>query len=104
MVIRFLLGPLESRLAFPGAWRGLPWEAPLPDLRVRELWLRSRAGDTIHAWFSAPPDWSPDRGALLYSHGNGNNVSTRQPMLLTYRQEFGRALLAYDYPGYGKSS
>jgi pimeloyl-ACP methyl ester carboxylesterase len=104
MFIRLLIGPFEDRLAFPGARRGLPWDEPIPDLEVRELWLRSRTGDLIHAWFSAPAGWSPAQGALLYSHGNGNNLSARQPTMLLYRQEFGRALLAYDYPGFGKSS
>src|SRR6476646_10698047 len=97
MFIRLLFGRFEDRLAFPGAWGRLPWEEPLPE-------LRPRAGDTIHAWFSAPPGWSPERGALLYSHGNGNNLSSWQETMLLYRQELGRAVLAYDYPGYGRST
>lgn len=39
---------------------------------------------------------------LLYSHGNGEDIGHLLPLLELYHQ-FGFAVFAYDYPGYGTS-
>ena len=95
---------LEDRLLFPGATFGRPWRQPPDNLPVRELTLDSAHGERIHAWFSAPEGWLPRRGAILFSHGNGGNLSRIGGRAFRWRQQFGRAVLLYDYPGYGKSS
>jgi len=101
------LGPLlavlalEDRFLFPGATFGKPWRDPPADLGVRDAWLD--AGDPVHAWFHAPDGWEPRRGAVLVSHGNGGNVSRLDDRLRRWGEPFGRAVLVYDYPGYGKS-
>jgi fermentation-respiration switch protein FrsA (DUF1100 family) len=41
---------------------------------------------------------------VLYSHGNGMNLSGWQEPMDEYRRELNRAVLIYDYPGYGKST
>jgi hypothetical protein len=61
-------------------------------------------GNTIHALWNVPSHWAPGRGAVLYSHGNGGNLSQRWSSIERLRQELGRAVLIYDYPGYGKST
>jgi fermentation-respiration switch protein FrsA (DUF1100 family) len=104
VLISLLLSPFENRLAFPGAAPGLPWEPPHPQLAVRELSFKARDGNVIHAWLTAPPGWRPEQGAILYSHGNGDNLSGWQIPMLLYRQHLGRAVLIYDYPGFGKST
>src|SRR5262249_39082399 len=104
VIISLLLLPFENRLAFPGASAGLPFEEPSPSLGVQELRLKARDGNVIHALFVAPVGWSPDQGAVLYSHGNGMNLSGWLDVVLRYRQELGRAVMIYDYPGFGKST
>jgi len=68
-------------------------------LVYKDVWLVNRLGTRIHAW------WLPHENArftLLFSHGNGGNVSHR---LETFRifNELGVSVLIYDYSGYGQS-
>jgi pimeloyl-ACP methyl ester carboxylesterase len=95
---------LEDRLLFPGATIARPWHEPPNDLRIRDLTFDSATGDHIHAWFSAPEGWTPQQGAILISHGNGGNLSRLSSRAYRWREALGRAVLLYDYPGYGKSS
>jgi fermentation-respiration switch protein FrsA (DUF1100 family) len=94
----------EDRLLFPGATIARKWDAPADYLRVSEQTFRTADGDDIHAWFSAPEGWQPQQGAILISHGNGNNLSSMSEFAYRWREALGRAVLLYDYPGYGKSS
>jgi fermentation-respiration switch protein FrsA (DUF1100 family) len=66
--------------------------------------LASADGERIHAWFSVPDGWEPRQGAIHYSHGNGSNLSRISGRAYRWREKTGRAVLLYDYPGYGKSS
>jgi fermentation-respiration switch protein FrsA (DUF1100 family) len=102
MAIAILL-PLENRLAFPGWAFGAQWSAPARELGVQEVELTADDGTPIHAWFLAPPNWRPEMGAVLYSHGNGGNLSGREHTMALWRHEVNRAVLGYDYPGFGKS-
>jgi uncharacterized protein len=75
----------------------LPRDIPLslpPD--AQELWLEPG----IHAL------WFPKPGAavgLLYCHGNASDLSQRILSANTLRREIGVSVLAFDYPGFGKS-
>jgi fermentation-respiration switch protein FrsA (DUF1100 family) len=102
VVAMLILLPFENRFAFPGASFDSGWHEPSPELNIKQLNLTARDGNTIHAWFTAPDGWKPEQGAVLYSHGNGDNLSSRQPNLERWRREVNRAVLVYDYPGYGK--
>jgi pimeloyl-ACP methyl ester carboxylesterase len=93
----------QDLFVFPGAAFANYWREPYAELRAEDVWLRSPAGRDIHAWWCAPPGWSPGDGAILYSHGNGSNLSKRQGAIVRWRRATGRAVLAYDYPGFGKS-
>jgi pimeloyl-ACP methyl ester carboxylesterase len=95
---------LEDRLLFVGATFAREWSDPPDYLRVREVTFESTTSDRIHAWFCAPEGWQPQRGAVLISHGNGNNLSSESGRAYRWREASGRAVLLYDYPGYGKSS
>jgi pimeloyl-ACP methyl ester carboxylesterase len=95
---------LEDWFLYPGATVARPWLEPPAYLNVRELILDSGRGDRIHAWFSAPEGWKPQMGAILHSHGNGSNMSRMSGRAFRWREPLGRAVLLYDYPGYGKSS
>jgi fermentation-respiration switch protein FrsA (DUF1100 family) len=103
LIMLAILLPMENRLAFPGWTFGRDWYPPDPELGIQEVELTSADGTAIHAWFVAPPDWKPSAGAVLYAHGNGGNLSMRQGTLARWRNELHRAVLVYDYPGYGKS-
>jgi hypothetical protein len=92
---------LEDRLLFPAATVARPWREPPDYLQVREQTFVSATGDRIHAWFSAPHGWAPHRGAVLMSHGNGSNLSRLNGRVYRWREWLGRAVLLYDYPGYG---
>jgi fermentation-respiration switch protein FrsA (DUF1100 family) len=101
--VMLVLLTLEDRLLFPGATFGRPVREPPDDLRVHELYLSS-GKETIHAWLSAPEGWEPSRGAVLHSHGNTGNVSTLVNRARNWQRHLGRAVVLYDYPGYGKST
>jgi fermentation-respiration switch protein FrsA (DUF1100 family) len=92
---------LEDRLLFPGVFAR--WHEPPGSLHVREITVDSN-GEEIYGWFAAPENWNPQQGAVLYSHGNGNNLSTMGDCVARWRDQLGRAVFVYDYPGYGKST
>lgn len=90
---------LENYLVFPGTPAARGWEPP-PDPRVQDIELRSADGTRLHAWWY-PRDGAD--GALLYSHGNGGNLSQRGYFVEALRNTLNQSVLIYDYPGYGKS-
>jgi pimeloyl-ACP methyl ester carboxylesterase len=94
---------LEDRLLYRPAPGSRVWCAPLAELGVEEVSLTSSDGTAISAWFMAPPGWRPEAGAVLLSHGTNGNVSTWQRLAGRWQKEVHRAVLVYDYPGYGKS-
>ena len=68
-------------------------------LDYEDVWLTNGLGTRIHAW------WLPCRNArftLLFSHGNGGNISHR---IESYRifHALKLSVLIYDYSGYGQS-
>ena len=94
---------LEDRLLYPAATFARPWREPRPDLGVRDVELTASDGTAIHAWFALPAGWRAEAGVVLYSHSNGSNLSWKQGNCRRWQTELKRAVLVYDYPGYGKS-
>jgi uncharacterized protein len=94
----------EDKLLFSGAVVAPAWYEPTFSMRVREVTFNSDDGAQIHAWFVAPRRWEARKGAVLISHGNGNNLSSMSDCVDRWREQLGRAVLVYDYPGYGKST
>lgn len=72
-----------------------PGEPP-PD----DVWLALDDGTPVHGWYF--PHESAT-GAVLLSHGNGGNLSHRGRLARELGRQLGKAVLSYDYPGYGKS-
>ena len=101
--VLLVLLALENSFLFPASSRD-DWYNPPPHLAIRDVELHSADGNILHAWWTEPQGWAPSRGVVLYSHGNGGNLSGRGTTLSRWRKELGRAVLIYDYPGYGKSS
>ena len=74
------------------AQRGLVYE---------DLWLRTRDGETLHAWFV--PAAATDAPVVLFFHGNAGNISHRLDTLRLLH-DLGLATLILDYRGYGQST
>jgi len=91
---------LEDRMLFaPGG----EWSPPRPGVTVQDVHLTIADGTPIHAWWSAPKDWRPADGAVLFCHGNGGNLSYRQRIYAPWHDVFHMAVIVMDYPGYGRS-
>ncbi|MDB5309202.1 MAG: alpha/beta hydrolase [Gemmataceae bacterium] len=73
-----------------------------PDPRIEDVYFTSSDGVRLHGWF-AEPDRNPPRAVVLFTHGNGGNVTTRRQVLHLFRDQLGAAVLVFDYRGYGKS-
>ena len=76
------------------------WSKPI-DPRTEDVTLTSADGTKLHGWWI--PLTKADAGALLYAHGNGGNVSHHGKALAGLAQATGAGVLAFEYPGYGKS-
>jgi fermentation-respiration switch protein FrsA (DUF1100 family) len=81
--------PYKPITAHPGTYGMKYWDLMIP----------TEDGAQINAWYVP---LSPDKPVILYSHGNGGNMSTRMEMVKRLR-EAGANVLLYDYRGYGRS-
>ena len=69
-------------------------------LHASDVWMVTRDGVRLHAWFVAT---AGARWVTLYLHGNAGNITHR----LSHIQEIvaaGSSILILDYRGYGKSA
>lgn len=98
----FLLAKEDFFLYHPKS-AALDWAPPPPGLAVREIEMTSTDGTPISGWWSTPPDWKPEQGAVLICHGKGGNLSFRGKLLQRWLEEMKTAALLFDYPGFGKS-
>ncbi len=81
----------------------VPVPSPPPPPLI-EVELRPAGRPTVSAWWLAPPDLPPARPAVLFLHGNGENLETmRWAGLFDRLAALEVAALAIDYPGYGRS-
>jgi pimeloyl-ACP methyl ester carboxylesterase len=96
-----VLMALEDRLLYhPNRHKGMDWRPPPADLPVRDVWLSTKAGRRIHAWWHARPG---ARRAVLYCHGNAGNLSHHAQPIAALARILDAAVLTFDYPGYGQS-
>jgi fermentation-respiration switch protein FrsA (DUF1100 family) len=68
-------------------------------LDYRELTLQTKDGIVISAWLIPAED---ARGAVLFCHGNGGNISHRLDSIRIFHN-LGLDVLIFDYRGYGRS-
>lgn len=94
----------EDRLAFPGWTIRKPWLAPPAKTVVEVERIAAADGNTIEGWWLPAADGAPEKGAVLYLHGNGQNVSTCGKELRNWRNELQMSVLGIDYPGFGHST
>lgn len=69
-------------------------------LAYEAVTLTASDGIKLDAWF-VPAENA--RGALLYAHGNGGNISHRIDAIRLFR-DMGLSVFIFDYRGYGKSA
>jgi len=96
-VCGFMFLRQESFVFFPErVMAGTPADV---GLRYEAVRLRTADGLTLGAWWVPA---APQRGALVFAHGNGGNMSHRlQKVRLLH--DLGLSVLAFDYRGYGES-
>mgnify|MGYP001584463909 CR=1 FL=1 len=94
-----LSGCLGRKMTYPAP--AVPvGAAPAP---LEEITLKPASGKPVVAWSFLPA--SIDGPALLFFHGNGENLETlRQGGALENLQQLGCPFLVIDYPGYGRSA
>jgi len=79
------------------------WLPPPAGARFEDVNLSSADGTRIHAWWGAPDGWAPERGAVLFCHGNAGNVSWWGQEIPIWQAYLQTGVLVFDFPGYGKS-
>jgi uncharacterized protein len=97
--VLILLMMLERTLLYPmpdvsfGDW------AP-SDIVFEDVWIEVQDSTRLHGWYL--PHASPS-AAVVFFHGNGEDVSWCGPEMSMWRDELGVSVLVMDYRGYGKS-
>ena len=87
----------KSNLYFPmGPLDGTPADI---GLEYENINVVTDDGVKIHGWFV--PSWS-SRATVIFSHGNGGNISHRLAKLQILNK-LNLSVLIYDYRGYGQS-
>ncbi len=69
-------------------------------LSYEDVYFQAEDGVKINAWFVPAKD---SRFTLLFSHGNGGNISHRVEKIVMLNQ-LGLDVFIFDYRGYGRSS
>jgi uncharacterized protein len=73
----------------------------LPGVFCQELWLDSKDGTRVHAYFFSPDkELATNKPVVLYCHGNAGNISHRLIRLNAFAQA-GIPILIMDYRGFG---
>jgi hypothetical protein len=104
LVVMLVLVAGEERLAFPGWTIHKPWLAPPAKTVVEEEKIATADGNTIEGWWLPAANLTPEKGALLYFHGNGENLPACGKALRNWRNELRVSVLGIDYPGFGHST
>jgi fermentation-respiration switch protein FrsA (DUF1100 family) len=94
---------LENWFLFHPITAAEEWWPPPTGLHAEDVQLTSADGTMVHAWWCPPPAWRSEHGALLYCHGNAGNLSHRGEGVKRWQDQFGVAVLIFDYPGFGRS-
>jgi uncharacterized protein len=87
---RFIYYPAAEFVATPDQFQ----------MTYEELDLRTADGGRVHGWYITPE--GEPKAYLLFSHGNGGNISGRLHVADELVRR-GAAVLMYDYRGYGRS-
>ena len=99
VLVHLMLDPIVRQMLYPAP----PIPVPSPPSPLEEVIFELPGGERAVAWARAHPD--PTGPAVLFLHGNGENLETvRMSGLFEQFAELGAHVLAVDYPGYGRST
>lgn len=91
---------IENSIVFqPRPYPDGDW-TPAP--HIEDVWIESSDGVRLHGWLARSNRKMP-RAVVLYTHGNGGNVTNRRHVIDLYRDGMGATVLVFDYRGYGRS-
>jgi fermentation-respiration switch protein FrsA (DUF1100 family) len=93
----------EDRFLYHASRHSAGWYEPPTGLTTEDVTLTCADGTPVHAWWAAPPGWSPSQGAVLFCHGNAGNLSWRGQSMRLWVEELQTGVLLIDYPGFGRS-
>ncbi len=97
-----MLETLFADTLYPAPPDPVPSPPPAP---LVEVVLPSATGERIVAWSSGDQRPPAGRPAVLFLHGNGENLEVlRRGRIFDLLQRSAVAFLAVDYPGYGRST
>lgn len=65
-----------------------------------EVWFKAADGTKLFGWFAPRPN---SKRAVLYCHGNGEDVARNADTLAELRRELNANVFIFDYRGYGHS-
>jgi uncharacterized protein len=97
-----MLETIARQMLYPAPPVPVPSPPPAP---LQEEWLDLATGDRACAWTLFDQDLAPSAPLVLFFHGNGENLETlRWSGLFEELGGLGVAVLAADFPGYGRSA
>ena len=88
----------ESFIFFPSRYPEGEWN-PV-ELNFEDVHFKSDDGVCLHGWYVPHDD---PRAVILFSHGNGGNLSHRAEAAHVLNEYVGASVMLYDYRGYGRS-
>jgi fermentation-respiration switch protein FrsA (DUF1100 family) len=88
----------EMLLFYPSKYPEGDWNPP--GLDFEDVRFSAEDGTRLHGWYCPCKE---ARAVVLYTHGNGGNVSFRAPLLKRLQKEFRVTVFIFDYRGYGRS-
>jgi uncharacterized protein len=65
-----------------------------------DAWFPSANKARLNGWFA---EAKKPRAVMLYTEGNGGNITNRRDVLTLFRDRLKCSILVFDYQGYGKS-
>ena len=91
---------LESWLVYPRPGNQSPDDWKISQADQTDVTFLAEDGTTLHGWFFAhnEPEY-----AILYCHGNGENISHNAGYLSLLRNRLKASVFIFDYRGYGNS-
>ncbi|VTR98443.1 Uncharacterized protein OS=Planctomyces maris DSM 8797 GN=PM8797T_20618 PE=4 SV=1: Abhydrolase_5 [Gemmata massiliana] len=89
---------IENSIVFqPRKYPTGDW-APTPG--IEDVWIESSDGVRLNGWLARA---ERPQAVVLYTHGNGGNITTRREVLRLFRDRLNASVMVFDYRGYGKS-
>jgi len=90
----------ENRLVYPVPSLSSPDTWTISQTAQTDVAFEAEDGTALHGWYFAHDQ---PRFAILYCHGNGEDISYNAAHMDFLRDKLEASIFAFDYRGYGKS-